>query len=168
MLDKQRHHASERKMKKERNDALAALQEQTRVNEDLCAQLAIEQSGAVHLRNTATDPNNTTVVIPIELEIRRIDFTKVLPGLQVTQMTHVENSRRWYEEWKTPKEEVCKGVGADYVDDGKNKDTKIYEDSVEMSDGYMETGAEHDGKTSKRELEAICRRSEATHDEGGG
>ncbi|KAH9877789.1 hypothetical protein J1614_003006 [Plenodomus biglobosus] len=166
MSDKQRRHASERKMKKERNDALAALQEQTRINEDLRAQLAIEQSGAVHLRDTATDPNNTTVIIPIELDIRRIDFTKVLPGLQATQMTHVENSRRWYEEWKTHKEEVRKVIGADYVVDDKKKETKIYEDFIEMSDGYMETGAEHDGKRSKRELEAICRRSEATHNEG--
>ncbi|KAF2848179.1 hypothetical protein T440DRAFT_509742 [Plenodomus tracheiphilus IPT5] len=170
--DKQRHLASERKMKKERNDALAALQEQTKINEDLRAELTIEKSDTPHLRDTATDPNNTIVVIPIEFEIRRIDFTKLLPSLHANQVAYRVNSRLWYKEWKKPQEEVRQVVGADYVDDERDKkkmnDKKIYEDLIEMPKGYIETAAEHDGRRSKRGLEAICRRSEDTHDGGCG
>lgn len=72
--DKQRHLASERKMMKERNDALAALQEQRKMNADLRAELDVERSGVPHMRDTAEDYNNTVAVIPIEFDFRRVDF----------------------------------------------------------------------------------------------
>lgn len=68
-------------MKKERNDTLAALQEQKRINEGLCAELLVEQSGNPHTRDTATDPNNITVVIPIQFEICRTNFCCLLMSL---------------------------------------------------------------------------------------
>jgi chromosome segregation ATPase len=162
--DKQRHLASERKMKKERNDALAALREQEKINADLQVELDIERQGAPHMRGVATDPNNTIAVIPIEFEIRRIDVQPTMMTLEANQMQITENFKRWYKEWKKPKEAVKKVVGANYLDDEKRK-AKIYEDMIEMPDGYMETGAEHDGWRSKRAMEAVCRHAEARYNE---
>jgi chromosome segregation ATPase len=101
--DKQRHLASERKTKKERNDALAALREQEKINADLQAELDIERQGAPHMRDVATDPNNTIAVIPIEFEIRRIDVQPTMMALGANQMQTTENFKRWYTAWKKPK-----------------------------------------------------------------
>jgi chromosome segregation ATPase len=54
--DKQRHLASERKMKKERNDALAVLQKEEKISTDLRGELEVEQSGAPYMRDAASDP----------------------------------------------------------------------------------------------------------------
>jgi hypothetical protein len=159
--DKQRHLASER------NDALAALQEQKKINMDLVAKLEVEQSGAPHVREAAGDPNNTLVVIPIEFEIRRIDIQALMMSFEVNQMSIAQKFKIWYEGWKEPKEEVRNVVGANYLDDEKKKNARIYEDMVEMPDGYMETGAEHDGQRSKRSLESVCRHAEARYNGDG-
>jgi chromosome segregation ATPase len=161
--DKQRHLASERKMKKERGDALAALQNQTKLNGDLRAELEIEQSGAPHMRDTATDSNNTLAVVPIQLEIRRTDVQSIMRVLEWHQMNLTERFKEWYKERKVSATEVRKVVGSEGVDDEKKKLEKLYVDMVEMPDGYMETAAEHDGWRSKRAVQAVCRRAEARH-----
>jgi hypothetical protein len=51
--------------------------------------------------------------------------------------------------------------------DHEKKRAKIYEDLIEMPDGYMETTAEHDGWRSKRALEEVCRHAEARYNEEG-
>ncbi|KAF1941463.1 hypothetical protein EJ02DRAFT_455129, partial [Clathrospora elynae] len=110
--DKQRHVSSERKMKKERNGALAASQEQMKINEKLRAELEVEQCGAPHMRDTATNPNNTVAVIPIELDVRRTDFQSLLIVFESNQMSIAESFKVWYKEWKKPKGEMRMVVGA--------------------------------------------------------
>lgn len=87
---KQRHLASERKMKKERGDALAALQQQRKLNCDLRAELEVEQSGAPHMRDAAADPNNTTAVVPIQFDICRTDVQPMMRVLRWHQMNLTE------------------------------------------------------------------------------
>jgi chromosome segregation ATPase len=164
--DKQRHLASERKMKKERNDVLAALQKEEKISADLRAELEVEQSGAPHMRDAASDPNNTIAVIPIEFEIRRVDVQPILMFLEANQMQITENFKTWYTEWKKPKLEVKKVVGANYMDDEKKR-AKICEDLIEMPNGYMETAAEHDGWRSKHALEEVCCHAEARYNDEG-
>jgi hypothetical protein len=163
---KQRHLASERKMKKERNDTLAALQKEEKISADLRAELEVEQSGAPHIRDAASNPNNTIAVIPIEFEIRHVDVQPTLMFLEAKQMQIIRNFKTWYKEWKKPKLEVKKVVGANYMDDEKKR-AKIYEDLIKMPDGYMETAAEHDGWRSKRALEEVCRHVETRYNEEG-
>lgn len=159
--DKQRHLASERKMRKEHGEARAALQAQMKINEDLRAELEVEQSGTPHMRDTAEDVNNTVVVLPVQFEMRRSDFLKLKLALEAHQMAITDNLTRWYNEWKKPKLEVKQVVGANYVDDEKS--ARVYEDMVEMPNGYLETGAEHDGWRSRRALEVVCRQAEDKH-----
>ncbi|KAI4694515.1 hypothetical protein J4E81_006734 [Alternaria sp. BMP 2799] len=162
--DKQRHLASERRMKKERGDALAALQQQRKLNGDLRAELEIEQSGAPHMRDVAADPNYTTAIIPIQFDIRRIDVQPMMRVLEWHQMNLMERFKEWYKDWKKASTgEVRKVVGSEGVDDEKKKLEKLYGDMVEMPDGYMETAAEHDGWRSKRGVQAVCRHAEARH-----
>ncbi|KAF1837744.1 hypothetical protein BDW02DRAFT_518218 [Decorospora gaudefroyi] len=171
MGDKQRHLASERKMKKERNDALAALQEQKKISADLRAELEVEQLGTSHMRDAVMDSNNTVAVLPIEFEIRREDFQPIMTILEVNRMKITENFTTWYDEWKKPVDEVRKVVGADYLNDEKKKkdkkEAKIYEDMIDMPDSCMETGAEHDGWRSKRALVGVCRQAEARYNGEG-
>ena len=95
---KQRHLAAQRKMKKERDDALAAMQEQRKINGDLSAVLKTEQSGAPHMRDAAVDPNNTVVVIPIEFEARRTDVQRVLTEIDWHQANLTTKFEAWYKE----------------------------------------------------------------------
>ncbi|KAI4954030.1 hypothetical protein J4E91_001739 [Alternaria rosae] len=140
--DKQRHLVSERRMKKERGDALAALQQQRKLNGDLRAELEVEQSDAPHIHDAAADLNNTTAVILIQFDIRRTDWH---------QMHLTERFEEWYKDWKKASTgEVRKVVGSEGVDDEKKKLEKLYGDMIEMPDGYMETAAEHDGWCPKR------------------
>jgi len=162
--DKQRHLASERRMKKERGDALAALQQQRKLNGDLRAELEVEQSGAPHMRDVAADPNNTTAIIPIQFDIRRTDVQPMTRVLESHQMNLTERFKEWYKDWKKAStSEVCKVVGSEGVNDEKKKLEKLYGDMVEMPDGYMETAAEHDGWRSKRAVQAVCHHAEARH-----
>jgi chromosome segregation ATPase len=161
MSDKKRHLESERKMRKEKNDALAALQEQSKLAEDLRAELSIERSGKPHLRETeGTDSNFTTVVIPMEFFIRRAHYPMLLEILESNRINYVDRAKEWYERWAfVNKEEVVKVVGANYVDD-ESMD-KLYGGMIEG--GLMMTGAEHDSWRSMKGLEAICRNAHARH-----
>jgi chromosome segregation ATPase len=161
--DKQRHLASERRMKKERGDALAALQEQRKVNGDLRAELEVEQSGAPHVRDAAADLNNTIAVVPIQFAIRRTDVQPMMSVLKWHQKNMTERFEEWYKEWKASAAKPRKVVGSEGVDDEKKKFEKLYGGMVEMPEGYMETGAEHDGWRSKRAAQAVCRHAEARH-----
>jgi chromosome segregation ATPase len=161
--DKQRHLTSERKMKKERNVALSQLQEQKKTSADLRAELEVKQSGALHTRDAASDPNHTIAVVPIEPEIRRVDVQSISMSPEANRMQLAANFETWYKEWKKPKEVVKKVLGANYEDYEKKKNARIYGDMIEMLDGYMETGAEHAGWRSKRAVEAVCRHAEARH-----
>jgi DNA repair exonuclease SbcCD ATPase subunit len=138
--DKKRHLDSERKMSKEKNDALAALQTERKIVENLRAELSAERSGKSHLRETeGTDSNDTTVIIPMEFLIRREHYLRIADVLESTRISYIDRAKEWYEKWKAlDKEEVVKVVGANYVDD--DKENKLYEGMIE--DGFM-TGAEH-------------------------
>ncbi|KAI2484535.1 hypothetical protein Ptr902_03475 [Pyrenophora tritici-repentis] len=160
--DKQRHLTSERKMKKERDQTQAALQEQKKLNGDLLAKLEVEQSGVPFMRDVAADPNNTVTVIPIQFDIRRTDVQPIMEELGWHQMNITKKFKEWYKENMKPKVEMRRVVGATYPEDDKKK-AKMYEDMVEMPDGYIETGAEHDGWRSKRSAEAVYRRADARH-----
>lgn len=158
--DSQRRAKSEQNMRKEKRDALAACAQQQKLVEDLRAELEIEQSESVHLRETeGTDSNNTTVVIPMTLLIRRQDYLRIQDILECNRLNYVDKAKEWYDTWKkaAKEEEAPKVVGADYVDDEKKR-YKLYDDMIE--DGFMMTGAEHDGWRSMRGLEATCRRAE--------
>jgi hypothetical protein len=158
--------AAERKMKLERNEALAELQKYKKMSEDLGAELKIERAGRPHLREDGVEEDYITVVIPVEFRIHRGDFRKLAMILDSNQMKIVDGFKKWYKEWKKPKDEKVKVVGADYVDDKKKK-FKIGIDISDDTDGFQqdsripETGAEHDGWRSKRGLEAICRQAQA-------
>ncbi|PSN66335.1 hypothetical protein BS50DRAFT_677566 [Corynespora cassiicola Philippines] len=167
--DKNHRLTSERKMRKERNKALANYEEQKKTSEDLRAELKIERSGRPHLREDGTESDETTVAIPIEFKIHRAHFKDLVAIFESNQMVLKDKFTRWYEEWEKPKE-VRQVVGANYVEDDRKK-TRIgmdlYEDFIEgVEDRYMgltPTGAEHDGKRSKRSLEAICRQNKARY-----
>ncbi len=161
VLDKQRRLASERKMRKEKNDALAALEEQKKITEDLRAELAIERSGNPHIRENNVIGRNPTVVVPVHFEVRRGDFRQISSVLQSSQMTMTENLKLWYEEWNKVKEVDYEVVGMD--DEDEDKTGRIFEDMGEPLDGLVQTGAEHDGRRSKAALEAICRSAEEQH-----
>lgn len=158
---------AEKNWRKERNDALAALQEQKKINEQLRAELEVEKSGFPHLREDGTDKDDTTVVIPIEFKIYRGDFIKLQMVFDANQMKTTDQYERWYMQWKKPKEEVPKVIGADY---GTSKDTKkikigvdLYDDMTELRDEMSgsvyipATGAEHAGRRSRRSLRNFTR-----------
>jgi hypothetical protein len=159
--EKQRRAKSEQNMKKDRNDAKAAFQEQRKISEDLRAELFIEQAGNVHLRETeGTSSDKTTVIIPMEFLIRRTDFILAQDVLESNRISYIGRVKEWYETWRAlkRKEETVKIVSADYVDD--EKDDKLYADMIE--DKFM-TGAEHDGWRSTKSLKAACRTAGVLH-----
>lgn len=161
---KQRHLASERKMKKERDDALAAMQEQEKINEKLRAELEIEQSGAPHKRDAAVDPNNTIVVISVEFEVRRIDIQRIIVELGRYQADMTAYAKAWYKKWCGLNKDNGAIPGAGSFEEDMKK-ARLYEDMVEKPDGCIETGAEHDGWRSRRALEAVCRDAKACFNE---
>jgi hypothetical protein len=167
--DKQQRVSSERKMKVERNEAKAELEKYRKENETLLAKLEAEQSGRPHLREDGIESDYTTIVIPVEIRIRRGDFLKLLAVFESNQMTITDKLKRWYKDWKKPKDEINQVVGSAEYTEAKNiskKGVDLYEDMIETPEGlegYPETGAEHDGWRSKRGLRAICRQAEARH-----
>ncbi|KAG9191336.1 hypothetical protein G6011_09424 [Alternaria panax] len=161
--DRQRHLASERRMKKERADALAALQEQKKLDGDLRAVPEVEQSGAPHVRDAAADPNNTVAVIPVQFDICRIDVQPIMMVFEWHQINVAARFRDWYKDWKVSNREVRKVGGSEGVDDEKKKLQKLYGDMVGMPNSYIETSAEHDGWRSKRAAQVVCRYAEARH-----
>jgi hypothetical protein len=161
MQDKRRHLDSERKMRKEKNDALAALQVERKIAGDLRAELSIERSGKPHLCGTeGTNSNDTTVIIPMEFLIRREHYPMIADILESNCISYTDRATEWYKQWKTlNKEEVARVVGANYIDE--DKQDKLYGGMVE--DGFMMTGAEHAGRRSMKALEAVCRNARVRH-----
>jgi chromosome segregation ATPase len=87
--------AAERKMKLERNEALAELQEYKKMSEDLGAELKIERVGRPHLREDGVEEDYTTVVIPVEFRIHRGDFRKLAMILDSNQMKIIDGFKKW-------------------------------------------------------------------------
>lgn len=155
---------SERKMKDERNKALADLQKEKKLTEELKAQLETERSGKPHMRDTSSNNDIVTAVVSICFDVRRVDFRSILPILIKNQMSLEEKFTLLYEAYKEPLESEVTVVGANYVEDEEQrKKDRLYEDMIEMPNGFMETAAEHDGRCSKRSLEAICRHTQARY-----
>jgi hypothetical protein len=85
------------------------------------------------------------------------------------QITFTDKFERWYKDWKEPNVEIKRVVGAYYKEDETTtqKGANLHDDMVEAPEGwegYVETGAEHNGWRSKRGLEAICREAETCYD----
>ncbi len=154
--DKQKRVSSERKLRQERNEAIAEAQSLAKSCEDLQADLEVERSGRPHLRKGDTAADTTTAVIPIELTICRGDFLQLSNVFDSTQVTVTQQLQHWYTELKKPKEVTLQVVGTDYAP-GEEEETaikqdKLYADMVELVDGHTQTAAEHDGPRSKRAL----------------
>jgi hypothetical protein len=62
--DKQRHLASERRMKWERGDALAAMQEQSKHNRHARPKLEVEHFVLLRMLDAASNPRNTLLPSP--------------------------------------------------------------------------------------------------------
>lgn len=116
---KQRHLASQRKMKKERDDALAAMEEQKKLNDSLRGELEMEQCGAPHVRDAAADANNTLVVVPIEFEARRVDIPYIMAELDQRQGDIIADVETWYKEWRELRKEGRHVPDADSCEDVK-------------------------------------------------
>jgi hypothetical protein len=166
--DKQLRAASERKMKQERNAAVAEAQALRKRCKDLQADLDVERSGRPHLRSEDDTSDTTTAVIPIELTIHRIHFLGLSTVLESNQISITEQMQHWYNDWKKPKEPTLQVVGANYMSSKKGGEAvinveKLYADMVQLVDGHQQTGSEHDGPRSKHGLENICRKAEERH-----
>jgi chromosome segregation ATPase len=166
--DKQRHLASERKMRKERNDALAALAKEEKIAQDLREKLKIEQSDRPHLRDTEGSKSNlTTVIIPVEVRIRRIDYYRTLRRLRSSPgyLTHVV--QEWHMNWMAKQEEENGEENDEYDEDYEgDNDYEEYEDKLYggmVEGGDMMTGAEHDSWRSMKGLEKACRNAHAQY-----
>jgi chromosome segregation ATPase len=166
--DKQRHLASERKMRKERNDALAALAKEEKIAQDLREKLKIEQSDRPHLRDTEGSKSNlTTVIIPVEVRIRRIAYYRTLRRLRSSPgyLTHVV--QEWHVNWMAKQEEENGDENEEFAEDYEGDDDheeyedKLYGGMVEGED--MMTGAEHDSWRSMKGLKEVCRNAHAQY-----
>lgn len=156
---------SQREMKKERDTTTRALAEQEKIAQVLRDELALEQSGKPHLRDTEGSQSSfTTLVIPIELRIARANHMKTLSKLRFSQKYFLQMAREWHEMWTTrPIEDDAETE--EYVDDYEeelsamcDKEDKLYGGMVEGGD--MMTGAEHDGWRSMKGVQATCRKAE--------
>lgn len=154
--DKQRHLASERKMRKECKDALAALEMERKIVEDLRLELSVEQSGEPHLRDTEGSKSNfTTMIVPIDFRIHRMNHYRTLRRLRSSPGFLVARVQEWYERWMRKQEEERdveeQEYGEDYAEDAMDHDyeNKLYGGMVEGGD--MMTGAEHDGWRSMKD-----------------
>tara|TARA_R110002003_G_scaffold248_2_gene17636 strand:+ start:42375 stop:43280 length:906 start_codon:yes stop_codon:yes gene_type:complete len=162
--EKQRHLASERKMRKERNDTLAALSEQEKTTEYLRGELAKARSGKPYLRDTEGPRSQfTTLVVPMEFKIRRLEHMKTLTRLRSRQKYFISMAQQWHETWiamERENEEDGEVVDGEYEEDYMEDEEQdmLYGDMVEGGD--VMTGAEHDGWRSMRGLEAACRNAE--------
>ena len=167
--DKNNRLTSERKMRKERNEALASFEEQKKICEDLRAQLTVEQAGHPHLREDGTEEDHTTVVIPIEFKIHRGDFRTLGMVFESNQMKIKDAWKIWYKELKKPGSGGAMAAGPTY-ENAWNENKIKFRTEIEGSSNDLEaegsfpvTGAEHDGWRSKRSLDSICRQAQASH-----
>jgi hypothetical protein len=163
---------AEKNWRKERNDAMGALEEQKKINAQLQEQLDIEKSGYSHLRENGTDSDYTTVVIPIEFRIHRGDYLRLKMTFDANRTKLTTQFRGWYERWRKPKNDNVKVVGADYM---KAKGGKKIHDEGNMyndicafgeangADNIPQTGAEHDDWRSQRGLRDFCRNVQANY-----
>lgn len=161
--------SSERKMKLERNEAVAKVASLTKQCDDLQSNLEVETSGRPHLRKTDASSDEGIAVMPIEITMRRVHYPKLSAILECNQMSITEQMQHWYEDWKKLQEGTQHVVGATYIKDNKNDGKpavdleKLYADMVELVDGHQQTGAEHDGPRSRNGLDTICRKAEKRH-----
>lgn len=138
MHDKQQRVSSERRMKKERNDALAMCEEQKKMNEKLRAELEIECSGRPHLRASETGTDEVAAIIPVEIWICREDFRTLLTAFESYQTSMTDRINGWYGAWKKAKKEGRHVIGATHVGEEKT-DIDLYEDMVEDLE-HLQTG----------------------------
>lgn len=172
--NKKQHVDAERRMREERNEALKEVQAERKKVQILKEKLSVERSGKPHARDTACENADVVIaVVPTEFEMRREDFRELKAYLELKQRILRDEFKEIYEEWKNPTsngddaEDGAQGgvVGAVYVDDDEDrkKRNKLYGGMVKMPEGHLETDAEHDGRRSKRGLQAVCRNAEAKH-----
>jgi hypothetical protein len=171
--DKNERLKAERNWRMERNDALAALQDQKKVNGQLIAELEAERSGHPHMREDGTNNDYTTVVIPIEFKIYRGDYLKLQMIFDANRIKLTHQFQSWYTHWMKTNSEHIKVVGADYVSDKTVRKIKVgehlYDDVIESTEAanggvYIpQTGAERDGWRSKRGLSDFCRNVQADY-----
>ncbi|KAH8624658.1 hypothetical protein IG631_20123 [Alternaria alternata] len=124
--DEQRHLASERRMKRERGDALAALQEQSKHNRHSRPKLEVEHFVLLHMRDAATDPKIHCCRPQIQSNIRRIDVQPMMIFLVWHQMNVTEKFREWYKRWRTSAQEERKVFSSEGVNNEKKKLEKLY------------------------------------------
>ncbi|KAL5119980.1 Trafficking protein particle complex subunit 31 [Pleosporales sp. CAS-2024a] len=174
--DKQRHLASERKMRTERNDALAALATERKIIEDLRAELQVEKSGVPHLRETEGSMSNfTTLVVPIEFKIRRIDHYRTMRRLRSSPDYLLARMQEWHENWRVKHHDESSAEQDDYNEEDDDEDEEE-EDGYELADkhedklyggmvedGGMMTGAEHDSWRSMKGIKKACRNAEGRY-----
>lgn len=167
--DKQLRVSSERKMKLERNEAVAKVASLTKLCDDLQSNLDVETAGRPHLRKGDTSSDEGIAVVPIEISIRRTHYQSLLTIFECNQTSITEQMQRWYNDWKEPKTTSQCTVSATYIDHKKSGDDpgvdseKLYADMVELVDGHQQTAAEHNGPCSWRSLAAVCRKAEERH-----
>ncbi|KAF2011315.1 hypothetical protein BU24DRAFT_426402 [Aaosphaeria arxii CBS 175.79] len=170
---KHRRSGLERKMKKERDDALAAVEELKKINTDLQSQLTIEQSGIPHLREGGPGEGMATVSIPVEFNIDRADFRKLQFVFEWNQIKVQAGFEEFYRQWKKPASLQDKTDGTDHVENKKRR-IRI---GVNIDDGFTTFGeqkyspvfAEHDGCPLKRDTGDASSEAREVHDtEDGG
>ncbi|KAF2997048.1 TRAPP subunit trs31 [Curvularia kusanoi] len=165
--NKQLRVSSERKMKDERNEALAKVASLTKRCDELQSDLLEETSGRPHLRKINDSSDEAVAVIPIEVTVLRSHFIRLFADFESYQLSITEEMQRWYDGWKKGKDGIHQSVFAYLSSDKSDKARlhyeKLYGDMVGLVDGHEQTGAEHDGPRSKHSLETTCRKAEERH-----
>ena len=133
--------------------------------------LKAERTGEPHLRVTDPASDFAVAVIPVELSVDWAHFKQLFAVLKSNQTTLADHLQQWYTDWKKPKVPTRQVVGANYVDEKRDKGdvnlNKLYADMVDLTvNGHVPTGAEHDGSRSTRSLQTICCNAEERHNGG--
>lgn len=154
--DTQQRFKSEHKMQQKRNQAVAEVARLSKLCDDLQTHLEAERASEPHLRVEDPASDVAVAVIPVELSVQRAHFQQLVAVFHSNQISITEQLRRWYTDWKKLKQPSRQVVGADYIDVKQDKKAvdldKLYADMVELVDGHVQTGAEHDGPRSTRTL----------------
>ncbi|KAF2646256.1 hypothetical protein P280DRAFT_464494 [Massarina eburnea CBS 473.64] len=155
----------QREQRKMMKSAQAEAASQKKLIQKLQSQLDAEKSGAPHLRDHGSTTDETTAAFSVSIKINRRHFLLIRSMLADSQTTVTSRINEWYEKWKDSRE-AKQTIGATY------NDTPDTGSCVDMNAGlvevlgryeeYSQTGAEHDGRRSRRDLEAIvCRTMDA-------